>query len=656
MTYKNRKYFTPSSLPASQTKELAARARKRTLTAKPLTYQELLEKQEYLVTTSQINPQTAANRTSALRSFLRINHINFDSPVGDELRSLFPESLENYLTTERTTGKSQKQITNLKSAITFWRQAVLEFDTANALANSKNTPFQSQLIEMIGEFTIKRVSIQAHVPYDMLLGWTAGKRPRASSIKYLARLEKFFGMQHGGLTELTGLSHAARFHPPAENSRRIEYRETLAARTGDHYWLKPPPESALRAQWAAFMTYKTAPVPTLMRSSKGRWRISPLPLERNTPANWFRFHQSQEVPSAGPAWAKVAGFLGWCALPIERGGAGISVESLQTMAWLVDPELLQRYVQWRRARDTKLTTAVPEMLGWFQSLLRANEGYFPQSPWLQKTLPVKYQDVEWATLCAHQFEVCRQLLESMRGEVEVSRDPFDPITDIVELDEPFEALADMVQRMRAERPVGNPQAEAIWARDLLIIKLLASNPLRLRQFAHLTWRPDNTGNLYQKSDGSWHIRWRSRFFKNARFAAGDMNYDSPVQETVWPDIEAYLFKYRSRMLHEPTDLVFLVSRRNTKSRARPHVPWLELSRRVETLTRRYLWRCPGVGAHSMRHIVGTAIVKAAPGDFTTVARVLNDRPLTVQKHYTRFTSGDGAKRMGELLQKSFKRM
>ena len=58
----------------------------------------------------------------------------------------------------------------------------------------------------------------------------------------------------------------------------------------------------------------------------------------------------------------------------------------------------------------------------------------------------------------------------------------------------------------------------------------------------------------------------------------------------------------------------------------------------------------------MRGLTGTAIIKAAPGDFATVAKVLNDRPLTVQNHYARFTSGDGAKRMGELLKKSFGRM
>ena len=88
----------------------------------------------------------------------------------------------------------------------------------------------------------------------------------------------------------------------------------------------------------------------------------------------------------------------------------------------------------------------------------------------------------------------------------------------------------------------------------------------------------------------------------------------------------------------------------------PHVPWNDLSKRVTELTRRYLWKTGGIGTHSFRHLIGSSILKAAPGEIQTVARVLNDRPATVEKHYARFSSSDGNKRMGEVLGKSFRRM
>jgi hypothetical protein len=115
----------------------------------------------------------------------------------------------------------------------------------------------------------------------------------------------------------------------------IEYRATLGARTQHKYWLRPPEDSPLRQQWRDLMTYKTAVVPTLERSAKGKWRVSPLPLERNTACNWFKFHEGNEVPSAGAAWSKVGAFLGWLCLPTGEGGMGIRHEQLQTLAWLI---------------------------------------------------------------------------------------------------------------------------------------------------------------------------------------------------------------------------------------------------------------------------------------------------------------------------------
>lgn len=108
-------------------------------------------------------------------------------------------------------------------------------------------------------------------------------------------------------------------------------------------------------------------------------------------------------------------------------------------------------------------------------------------------------------------------------------------------------------------------------------------------------------------------------------------------------------------MRSATDFFFLSNNQYAKH-GEPHRPWKEVSERVRALTRRYLLRCPGIGAHAMRHLVGTAIIKAAPGEIETVAKVLNDRPDTVRKHYARFRSADGSRRMSELLGKSLNRM
>jgi integrase len=259
------------------------------------------------------------------------------------------------------------------------------------------------------------------------------------------------------------------------------------------------------------------------------------------------------------------------------------------------------------------------------------------------------------------FEELGDHLEENEELIEVARDSFAPIEDVLDLPEPMEAVVDMMQRLRADRPVGNPTAEAIWARDLVLLKLLISTPLRRRMFACMKWRPDNSGNLYQKLDGSWWVRWKAKYFKNAKFlkkgkpAPGEDVYDSPVHESAWRDIERYLQKHRAVLLRSPTDLLFLSNNQYARN-GEEHRPWKEVSERVRTLTRRYLLRCPGIGAHAMRHLVGTSVYKAAPGEIETVAKLLNDKPETVRKHYARFRSADAARRMGDLLGKSLNRM
>lgn len=101
------------------------------------------------------------------------------------------------------------------------------------------------------------------------------------------------------------------------------------------------------------MRYKTEDVPLLECSSKGKWRISPLPLETPRETNWCLFRDGAEVASAYGPWAKVMGYLGWLVLPTERGGMGFALERVQTMAWLAVPEIFAKHLEWKKERIGK---------------------------------------------------------------------------------------------------------------------------------------------------------------------------------------------------------------------------------------------------------------------------------------------------------------
>jgi len=434
----------------------------------------------------------------------------------------------------------------------------------------------------------------------------------------------------------------------------IAYREELKKLTKDVYLLNPGVDSPLRAQWEDFVRYKTAVKPArLRRAERGRWRTSLAALSKETEATWWMFNDGKEVPTAASAWVQVASYLGWLALEEERGGKGLPVESLQTLAWLAVPDYIEAFVDWRLRRAGAANGQIFMFIAFLASIVRPGFGYLTQQERFLRTLPTRYQQRSWEEMCNEQFEMTGALRNHYTPERTVGRDPFEPIAPVLQMAQPMDAIVDMVARLRADRPVAGGMSEAIWGRDCVLIKLLVSTTLRRKNLAQLTWRADNTGNLYRKDDGSWWVRIESRYFKNAAGAAKTRTYDTPVLEMAWPDIERYVGRYRPMLMRQPTDLFFLS---NDRKAVGPHVPWKDLTRRVEELTRRYLWRCPGVGSHAFRHLVATSVLKATGNDFKTVAVLLNDKMSTVEKHYGHITSGDAAAKMAEVLGNQFARL
>ena len=80
----------------------------------------------------------------------------------------------------------------------------------------------------------------------------------------------------------------------------------------------------------------------------------------------------------------------------------------------------------------------------------------------------------------------------------------------------MEALADFVARVKDSLLVTNANEpdRAVVSRDVAPVGLLIACPLRVSNIARLTYRTDNSGELYQKADGSWHIQIAEDRFKN----------------------------------------------------------------------------------------------------------------------------------------------
>lgn len=679
------RYLTKPSIPASQTKKSKGMAARKRYMNQPLTYKALLETQQQRIQFDNLNPQTAANRASTLRKFMEANVLHADDVVGSEMRTSHTQALERFVASLYAEGKLSKAVSNIQSAFRTWKQAVVLYDTEQAQNAERATPFVEALRGVLSGQNVALVARQNSIPLDMLRGWLIGKLPRSSNAKFISRLENYFAIERNSLLQLSGAKlPGARVDCSGGETKPIQYRDTLGELTRIVFCIKPAPGSDLRNQWADYLLYKTAPTQKRnredgnirsngkKRTRRGKWRVSPCPFTVPSDANWWAFlpnrddpsgveHRS-EVASARINWAKASAFLGWLRLEIGHGGVGMPPHQVETLAWLAHPDFIEKYLDWTKARVKARNQGAIQFLALIASLVRPEAGYLRQTPELAATLPLEFRWESWGSMCDETFEITQELTAAYDDELEVSRDSFEPILHILQMPQPMDAIADMVSRMRADRPIANPKEEAVWCRDMVLIKLLASNPLRRRNLAHLTWRADNTGELHQRDDKSWWLKIHKSKFKNVKGAAGDREYyECQVNPAAWKDIEKYVRIFRPALMRAPTDLFFLTSQRGPESRCNlelgpRHLPWLEISGRVKELTARYLYRCRGVGCHAFRHIVATSILKASGGDFKTAALVLYDRVATIEKHYAFLTANVGGDRMAELLASSFSRM
>jgi integrase len=626
----------------------------------PPTFTALLDAQQRLVDIGELPLNTAANRAAALRQFLVYLHTPPDELIGQELRSQFRDKAHAWAEHLRATGRSERNISNTLSALRSWAKMLIVIDTDRARTMDDLTPFNRAVAELMRGHKVSRVSALTGIPVGMLTGWKRDKkRPRLSNRRYIARLESHFKVECGSLVRLAGFDGDKYLRPRVGEPVHVAYRTNLAEMTKHHVLFRPSIDSPLRAQWRDFVRYKTDLAPNLERSANGVWRIAQVPFTPALPSLWFRFIDGQEVPSAPMAWHRTAAYLGFLALPVDQGGCGIPPDELETMAWLAVPDHLDAFIRHRIARCRGVANNyILEFSALIANLTAERTGWLRQQPHLQSTLPARFHRLNWDTMCEQALRAITAIRRALRHNIAQTRNPFDPLADIIALPKPLEALVDMVQRMRAARPTYNGNCtEAVWGRDIALIKLLISNPLRRKNMAQLTWRADQTGQLYQRADGSWWIRIPRRMFKNARSSATKNDYDMPVQQAVWSDLERYLFVYRPRLLRCATDYVFVP---RLRSKDRPDLqarPWADISGRVEDLTREYLWRCPGVGMHAFRHLVATALIKASGhSDFKTAALVLHDKLETVEAHYAHLRSSDGAQRFTELLGNTLSKM
>lgn len=622
-----------------------------------LTFRELSEKMRQRVADGSVSSSSLPNLESALRAFLASNCLSEDCVVGSILRVSLYRNINKHVELLKEEGRTAAYIANRKSLLGKWASLVNQLDRSDALARQSHTPFQLALQDIIKQANTNPTQLAKalHISKSVFHRWMEGTQPRQSALPALRRIESFFAMQPNALVSL---AFERNYFKPSDTTTAtaIPYRDRLSVFSKDHYCLKNISEQ-LSKEWDALLEHKTEKLPLLKRHAKGVWIATDYVAKGKTARNQHLFYKNKYVPTSSVLWTFVVSYLGWMCRDTESGGAGVSIDDVQTLAWLTHKPMIHRFLTWKIERaDDKIHNGILDVVKTVKALTHPDHGYLTQMPSLNAHLPEHAQHESWKEACQDAFEWCADMKRNFTsGGIELSRDPMQPIKHILELEKPLEAIGDMTARMLACKPVTGGIEEAIWARDILLIRLMTSNPLRAKNLKLLTYKSDNTGNLYRKVDGSWNIRIDKKAFKNLKGAAGDQDYDVPVTPNVWPSIEQYLNVYRP-MLPDADKVSFVFLSSVTEKQDGYIGPWVSLNRRVFFLTKRYLWDCPGIGSHGIRYIVGTAILKKNPEAWGLAAAALHDRRETVEAHYAHLRGRDKVAHVYESLIDSYARI
>jgi hypothetical protein len=264
------------------------------------------------------------------------------------------------------------------------------------------------------------------------------------------------------------------------------------------------------------------------------WRAGELEYHTSRKAwAWAIVLNGVHYPAAETAWIHAAAFLGWAHLSKDRGGLGLPASEL-TLGLFMDhgtienPGRLLQFLDWRVRRSDGINHGTISFVRMVLMLCHPDTGYLLRRPDIGAK--VGFTDpIEWRAHCCNVHAALSVTKKKLNKRVRVSRDPKEPIRFQLEQEFPLEPFHTMLKRLDRANPESGGLREAEWARDCALVALAMSNPLRDKNFRLLTWRPDNTGELYQKGD-EWRIRIPKEKFKNIRGAAHDNDYDQRVDE------------------------------------------------------------------------------------------------------------------------------
>lgn len=601
-----------------------------------------------------LDGQQERNRASALQRFMEHLLLTPDSPVGPELGAGLDDALTAFVKAKKAEGLKDGSIANTRSAIRKWAKCWREL--VESESEPKFETFHEALKYYVerkkaeGKLNLSDLARQAGMTRLTYISNTITQKKKTFEpwrIDAIASFEEALGAPATSLTRFTTVPIEALNVQVRAKRQSTEYGKKLAELQSDPYRIKDLPPQLL-SEYRDFVKFKTAvrPPGNLVRNK--RWRTKPI-IESSAPQ---RATQMASVDgktfSAGAIifLGCIEQFFGIMALK------GRDPEKF-SLAWMLDASLLDEVIEFAAGRMGVVTENTISLLQQIRSLIYREGGWMYQLPEFSSKLyvPQEMNREEWEAFCNKRWEEINTVSQQLQddGLVKVGRDTEEPIRSVLERDHPITALLDIVDAMerRLKKYESQPSVvrgtmKIVMQRDTLIFKVMIPQPLRVRMLKIMTWRKDNSGNLYRRSNGRWAIRFKKEDFKNETGAAKDKPYDVALPASLNAAIEDYLYNVRPQF-NNPSDFVFVPDASKGKAKGNNgHTQggtWLNDMIRARSAA--FLKDCPGFGPHAIRHIVATDYIRNNPGSYIVAADILHDKLETVIKAYAHLKAADG---------------
>jgi integrase len=627
------------------TKPIAAEGRKTSIT-----YHDLLkEYKKHLTETDRAS--LFPNSKTALTIYLRVNQLGYSSVVGVELTKNFSHTLAVFTESQRQDGIKPTTYGPRQSHLRSLQSFYITVVAPKLDVSSFSDVLHGLIVDAShGMISFHRTFLRGRVTTTAFKDWYYGRHlPSAGKIDVVKEIERDLGVVEGTLVRLLP---PQRYGRPRRPKGQTTYgrRARAAQKKPYRYW-----NDALEAEFAEIVRYKSSPLPAdgERHSKRERWSST----------------EGAHLPTARVHKAFFMNFFGFCRLPADASdpylrGLGIPTEEL-SLALLADKEVMEAFLEFTRFRTTlgadrpaaahgpeqsdagaaevnegKYNQSVLSFLGIASSHLREKTGYLYRHPEFSDKLGSRMTAPTWQKQCS---DTRRRLMEihntiyemKCSGDeehYEMGRNPEEPIREILGQKRPLLVIQEMIRTMLQEFELGNRNLlnRALLYRDILLIALLAANPLRIRQFSIMQFDK----HLVRKDDGSWWLFFRKGDFKNRQ--ALDSHYCVRIAPEVWPMIDRYRREFHPVLRGgEQTNYVFIAGTTGKHRKAKERsLPAKALSDLVERITHAFVPDSPGFGPHAFRHIVATDIIKSDPRfGFFLASKALHDKLDTVEKAY-----------------------